>query len=65
MPKRPITYQNLIDLLKKVPKERLQDHVSIEIDDEFFEAIIEIADVDCDVLDVGHVYLSAIVDPED
>ena len=60
MAKKPITYQNLIDFLKKVPTERLQDHVSLEIDDEFFEATIETADDDCQTLDAGHLYLSPI-----
>jgi hypothetical protein len=55
-----MTYAELIQFLNTVPEERLQDDVTVRIDDEFF-AVTDVKrsnNVVDDVLDPGHVFLA-------
>lgn len=50
-----VTYKQLFQFFKDKPG-RLEDHISVEIDDEFFEVEIKEFEND-DILDKGHVFL--------
>ena len=57
-----MTYEQLINQLQKLPKERLQDTVTIfdTAEDEMFHVVSSgVADpVDKDIIDPGHFYLT-------
>ena len=57
-----MTYEQLINQLQKLPKERLQDTVTIfdTAEDEMFQVVsFGVADpVDTDRIDPGHFYLT-------
>jgi hypothetical protein len=56
------TYRDLMEFFNKIPKERLDDNITIfnSNDGEFYPVTrIEIAGDETDVLDKGHVYLTS------
>ena len=55
-----MTYEKLIEMLKELPPERLQDTVTVYVcdDDEFYDVQwCDTATEKTDVLDPGHFYL--------
>lgn len=55
-----ITYRELLRYLNSMPKDRLDDTVTVLVDTEFYGVdAIEVADEDTvDALDAGHVFLT-------
>ncbi len=58
-----MTYAELIENLQALPKDRLQDTVTVYVQgtDEFYPVVedypFNVSDETCDVLDPGHAYI--------